>query len=534
MTQKKPATDHQRRGRIRKPKQPTRADKAIRWIEKHLVIPDGKFVGHPFRLDDWQKADLRRIYDNPKATTRRAILSFGRKNGKSTLAAAIMLLHLCGPESKVNTQLYSSALSRDQAAVLFDLAAKMVRLSPSLRPPYVVVRETNKQLYCPARGTLYGALSADASTAMGKSPVFLVHDELGQVNGPRHRLYDALETATSAHEHPLSLVISTQAPADNDLLSILIDDAKKENDPSVVLSLYTAPVELDPFDVETIKLANPAFGRFQNEREIVKMAEDARRMPAREAEYRNLILNQRVEASNPFVTMSVWKANGKKPREHRVCYGGLDLSEVNDLTAFVLLSDYGDGDYDVFPTFWLPEHEIERRSQDDRESWDVYAKQGNLELTPGRSVEYEYVARRIVKLIRENDVRKIAFDRYNMRHLRPWLIRAGMTEAQIDAIFVDYGQGFVSMAPALRTLESLLLNEKLRHGMHPVLNVCATNAVVKMDEAGNRKLDKKRSRGRIDGMVALAMAAAMLDTTSHERRVFENVQLSDLLYHASA
>lgn len=529
MTQKTPATDHPRRGKTPKYRQlNTRAGKAIRWIEKHLVIPDGKYVGQPFKLQPWQCHEIVRIYDNPHGT-RRAILSFGRKNGKTTLAACLLLLHLCGPESKVNTQLYSAALSRDQAAVLFDLAAKMVRLSKTIRPPYVQIRETNKQLYCPARGTLYAALSADASTAMGKSPVFLVHDELGQVTGPRHKLYDALETATSAHEEPLSIVISTQAPGDNDLLSILIDDALKESDPSVVLALYTAPDELPAFDVDTIMLANPAFGKFQNKREIQKMADDARRMPARENEYRNLILNQRVQAHAEFVSRSVWKRNSKEVRPMRVCYGGLDLSEVNDLTAFVLLSDYGDGEYDVESTFWLPETDIELRAQMDREPWDVYAKQGDLELTPGRSIEYEYVARRIVSAWREHDIRKVAFDRYNMRHLRPWLIRAGMTEAQIDATFVDFGQGFVSMAPALRTLESLLLNEKLRHGMHPVLSACAANAVVKMDEAGNRKLDKKRSRGRIDGMVALAMAAAMLDTTSHDRHVFEGVELSDLL-----
>ena len=529
MTQTKPTTAHQRRGRTPDARElDTRAGKAIRWIEKHLVIPDGKFVGKPFVLEDWQCAEIVRIYDNPHGT-RRAILSFARKNGKTTLAACLLLLHLCGPESRINTQLYSAALSRDQAAVLFDLASKMVRLSTTLRPPYVTIRETNKQLHCPARGTLYVALSADASTAMGKSPIFLVHDELGQVTGPRHRLYDALETATSAHDEPLSIVISTQAPGDNDLLSILIDDALKEADPRVVVSLYSAPDDLDAFDIETIKLANPAFGKFQTEREIIGMAEDARRMPARENEYRNLVLNQRVEAHALYVSRGVWKRNGAKARPMRVCYGGLDLSEVNDLTAFVLVSDYGDGQYDVHPTFWLPEHEIELRAKKDREPWDVYAKSGELELTPGSSVDYSFVAKRIVTLWRKHDIRKIAFDRYNMRHLRPWLIRAGMTEAQIDATFVDFGQGFVSMAPALRYLEGLLLNEKLRHGMHQVLKVCASNAVVKLDEAGNRKLDKKRSRGRIDGMVALAMAAAMLDTTSHERHVFEDIKLDDLI-----
>jgi phage terminase large subunit-like protein len=151
-----------------------------------------------------------------------------------------------------------------------------------------------------------------------------------------------------------------------------------------------------------------------------------------------------------------------------------------------------------------------------------------LSATPGRSVDYEYVAGRLVGLFAQYDVRKIAFDRWNMKHLRPWLINAGMPEALIDERFVDFGQGFQSMSPALRNLESLLLNGKIRHGMHPVLTMCAANAVVRMDEAGSRKLDKKRSRGRIDGMVALAMACAVASEDSHEQPVFP-VDLDSIL-----
>src|SRR5690606_12510512 len=174
-----------------------------------------------------------------------------------------------------------------------------IRLHPSCTPfPYTTLFRS------------YRALSAEASTAYGLSPVFIVHDELGQVKGPRSELYEALETATAAQESPLSIIISTQAPTDADLLSVLIDDALQGHDPRVVLSLYTAPVTDDPFDEETIRKANPAFGDFQNAEEVMAMAADAKRMPSREAEYRNLILNQRVEAHNPFVSRAVWEQCG--------------------------------------------------------------------------------------------------------------------------------------------------------------------------------------------------------------------------------
>lgn len=477
-------------------------------------MPEGRLVGQPVKLRQWQRREIRKIYGNP-AGTRRAILSFGRKNGKTALAAFLCLLHLCGPEAKPNSQLYSAAQSRDQAAILFGLAAKVVRLSPELGA-VVTPRDTKKELYCSELGTLYRALSAEASTAYGLSPVFIVHDELGQVRGPRSELYEALETATAAQEAPLSIVISTQAPNPDDLLSVLIDDAASASDPRVVLSLYTAPDDADPFAKATIKLANPAFGDFQNADEVLAMAEDARRMPSREPEYRNLILNQRVEMQSPFISRSVWQRCGADPGriDDLPIFAGLDLSSVADLTALVRIGVDG-GTWKVRPTFWLPAEGLTAKARTDRVPYDLWHRQRLLETTPGREIKYEYVAGEIFAMHRAAPFRKIAFDRYNFRHLKPWLLRAGFGEAEVEgdaAIFVEFGQGYASMSPALRELESALLGERIEHGDHPVLTMCAANAVVTQDPAGNRKLDKAKATGRIDGMVALAMAAAMAAT----------------------
>jgi phage terminase large subunit-like protein len=483
----------------------SRGDRAINWIETYCRIPEGRDVGKPVVLREWQRDEIRKIYDNP-AGTRRAIISFGRKNAKTTISAFLLLLHLCGPEARPNSQLFSAAQSRDQAAILFSLAAKIVRMSPDLQS-VVVIRDTAKQLACQELGTLYRALSAEASTAYGLSPVFIVHDELGQVKGPRSELYEALETATGAQDNPLSVVISTQAPTDADLLSVLIDDAIAGHDPRVVVSLYTAPQEDDPFSEATIRKANPAFGDFLNSTEVLAMAEDARRMPSREAEYRNLVLNQRVEASSPFVSRSLWQSCNApiKSLKGVPVYGGLDLSEVNDLTALVLIGRI-DGVWNIHPTFWLPGDSIVDRSRKDRVPYDVWHKQGHLLAAPGKSVDYDYVAGFLRDVFEDYDVRKIAFDRWNFRHLRPCLIRAGFTEDQIKERFVEFGQGFQSMTPALRSLEAELLNTRVAHGGHPVLTMCAANAVVQTDPAGNRKLAKHKSSGRIDGMVGLAMA----------------------------
>lgn len=478
----------------------TRGQRNAAWIESYCKVPEGKDVGKPVRLRAWQKKELIRIYDNP-AGTRRAILSFGRKNGKTSLSAFILLLHLCGPEHRRNSQLYSAAQSRDQAAILFALAAKIVRMSPELRE-VVTVRDTAKQLYCEELGTLYRALSAEASTAYGLSPVLIVHDELGQVRGPRSELYEALETATGAQDDPLSIVISTQAPTDGDLLSLLIDDGLAAHDDRVVVSLYTADKELDPFSVDAIKAANPAFGDFLNGKEVMAMAEDARRMPSREAEYRNLILNQRISTVSPFVSKSVWDANSGKPGsiEGKSVLCGLDLSARTDLTALVVVFEEG-GKLHIVPRFWAPEIGVYDRARTDRVPYDLWAQQGFLILTPGATVDYEFVANDIAEFLSSSEVKTIAYDRWRIDLLRKEFDKVGA-----DFPMEPFGQGFKDMSPALDTLEAELLNARMLHGGHPVLTMCAANAVTARDPAGNRKLDKHKATGRIDGFVALAMA----------------------------
>src|SRR5215471_15857760 len=479
----------------------------IEFIETVCFVPEGRLVGKKLKLAAWQKDLLRLIYNN-EHTCSRALISMGRKNAKTTLAACLLLAHLCGPpaRTKPNSQLYSAAQSRDQAGIIFSLAAKMVRMNPALART-VTIQETAKSLVCTELGTRYRALSADATTAYGLSHQLVIHDELGQVRGPRSALYEALETATGAQESPLSIIISTQAPTDADLFSVLIDDALAGHDPHTVVKLYTAPADLPPFDEATIVLANPALGTFLNTQEVLAMARNAKRMPAREAEYRNLILNQRVEPTHMFISPAVWKACGGPVGSLAglTLYGGLDLSEVADLTALVLIG-WCDGKWHVAPTFWLPSEGLSEKATTDRLPYDLWRAQGYLQTTPGKSVAYEHVAEHLRGLFRHYNIAKIGFDRWNMRHFQPWLLKAGFSEQFVKEHFVEFGQGMQSMSPALRDLEQVLLEGQLAHGDHPVLSMCASNTVIAVDDAGNRKPSKKRSVGRIDGMVALAMA----------------------------
>ena len=187
---------------------------------------------------------------------------------------------------------------------------------------------------------------------------------------------------------------------------------------------------------------------------------------------------------------------------------------MSDLTSLVLIAP-SEGVWQCRPTFWLPAQGLAEKSRADRVPYDQWNREGQLETTPGPTIEYEFIAHYLRQVFDRYDVQRLAFDRWGFNHLKPWLQRAGFTDDELER-FVEFGQGFASMSPALRDLEGVILQQKLAHGGHPVLTMCAANAVVQSDPAGNRKLAKHKSAGRIDGMVALAMAVSVAGTDGLE------------------
>lgn len=486
------------------PKKLTRGERVCKFIETYVKNPEGALIGKPMKLEKFEVDFILDIYDN-QHITHTAILSMARKNGKTSLIAALLLAHTVGPEAVLNSQIVSGARSRDQAAVVFELAAKMIQLDPDLSR-VARVMPSGKRIIGLSKNVIYRALAADGKTAHGLSPILVILDELGQVKGPTDDFVSALTSAQGAYENPLLIVISTQAPTDADMLSTMIDAQRENADPHVVCHVYEAPVECRLDDEEAWKAANPGLGVFRSIEDVRKQCSAAMAMPANEPAFRNLILNQRVESSAPFVSRSVWESNGDYPGEShgKRVWCGLDLSSVNDLTAFVMV----DEDFGVHCRFWLPEHGIAEKSRKDKVPYNVWANQEILTLTPGKAIEYEYIANYLISVFDSHDVQCIAFDRYNFKFLKPWLQKAGLADEEIDK-FVEFGQGTASMTPALRELESKLLNAQLKHGNNPILNMCAANAKV-VGDSGARKFDKKTARGRIDGMVALAMAVGVM------------------------
>lgn len=473
----------------------------MKFAENFLVVPEGKLVGQPIKLAQFQQEFFYSVFDNP-AITRRAFLSKARKNAKTATIAIILICFLVGPEARQNSQIVSGALSREQAGIIWKLAHQMIMASPKLSALVHVIPSSKKLIGKPLN-VEYKALSAEGRTTHGLSPILAILDESGQVKGPHDPFIEAVITAQGAHENPLLIVISTQAASDSDWLSIQLDDAERSKDPRIVSHVYEADPDCDLNDEEAWKSANPAYGLFLNKQELIDGAEMAMRMPSYENTFRNLHLNQRVEAESPFVSKAVWQENGTQPSDMRgmKVYGGLDLSAVSDLTALVFVGDDGS----IESRFWLPKSGLKEKSRNDRVPYDIWEKEGYLNTTPGAAISYEYIAHELKKIFDIYNVQQLNFDRYNMKFLRPWLEKAGFTAAQLEK-FKEFGQGMVSMSPALRSLESTLLERGFKHGNHPIMTMCAGNCRVEIDAAGNRKFTKRKSTGRIDGMVALAMA----------------------------
>lgn len=485
----------------------SRAERVMEFIED-LTVTSGADSGKKLLLRGWQRRFIRsayRVNQQGLRLVRTAVLSMARKNGKTQLAAALALCHLCGPEAESRGEVYACANDRFQAGKIYNEMEAIVLHHPWLCAR-VNISSFTKSMTDVYNGSIYYTLTSEAKTKMGLSPSFVVYDELGQASS--RELYDAMDSAMGARKEPLMLVISTQAADSYAPLSHLIDYGIKVNageikDHSFLLTLYAAPDDADPWSKETWELANPALGDFRSLEDVKRLAGQAQRMSTKENAFRNLILNQRVAAEARFMEPSAWRACGQEaviPHGARV-WAGLDIGSTRDLTALVIAFCDERGDWNVKPWVWVPGN-LHDKGEEDGVPYDVWEKQG-LIIASGVATDPRAVARKVAEISAINPFLGLAFDRWRIHELK----------RELDAIgchvpLVEHGQGFKDMTPAVDVVERFIVQEKIRHGMHPVLTWCANNAVVVKDTAGGRKFDKSNSkyRSRIDVLVAMAMA----------------------------
>lgn len=487
----------------------SRLDRVVAFLE-FLPITSGTLAGTTMKVRPWQRKFLKAVYGVRKGQTRpvrTAVLSMPRKQGKTAIAAGLALCHLSGPEAEQRGQVYSAANDRAQAALIYNEMAAIIERVPFL-DERISLRRHAKEMEDFENGSVYAALSADVPGKHGLSPSFCVYDELGQA--PKRDLLDALDTAMGARAEPLMLVISTQAADDLAPMSELIDyglrvSAGEIEDPSFHLTHYAAPEDADPWAPETWKLANPALGDFRSLEDVARQAAQAQRIPSKEAAFKNLILNMRIAAETKFLPLSEWKACGAPLRpdlDGKVCWLALDMAATRDLTALVAVFPAEDGTVDAMAQFYLPSEGLADRGERDRVPYTVWRDQGFLTSTPGAATDPRFIAATVAQLCSRFKVQALAYDRWRIESFKMALADEGVADLEM----VEHGQGYRDMAPAVDVLERVVAERKLRHANNPILTWNIGNAVVTKDPAGNRKLDKSRATGRIDGAVALAMA----------------------------
>lgn len=484
----------------RQPKQSPLAREVIAFAH-NLRIPEGHLVGKPLELMPFQVAF---IADAFRGGVRRAILSVARRNTKTATVAIIVLAALIGPLMVENSLVLSAARSRQQASVVFEYCKKMIRASGLAS--HFNIRDAAKEIHCPRYGTTYRAIAAEATTAVGYGVRLCIHDELGQVEGPDDALFNALSSAMGSYPDSLEIIISTQAANDDDLFSILIDDALRSGDRSIVCHLHAAPAGCDLDDVKAWEASNPAMAYGVRDRaDLERQAKEAQRLPSREAAFRNFILNQRVRAVEHYIPPGLWDACNA-PADPDVfqrgpVYAGLDLSARSDLTALALVAQDDDGVWHSRLHIWTPGETMEEREKTDRAPYSLWQRQGLIETMPGSMIDYEALAERLAEICSALPIASIQFDRWRIAELKLQLQKIGAILP-----LVEMGQGFKDFNGAVDALETVVLNRALRHGAHPVLRWAVANVAISRDHAGNRKFDKRLRTRRIDPAVALAMA----------------------------
>jgi phage terminase large subunit-like protein len=488
----------------------TRAQRVILFIEG-LTVTSGMHAGKKFRVREWQRKIIRDLYRTDDAgvrVVRSGLITLGRKNGKTALAAALALAHLVGPESEPRGCILSAAADRNQAALVFRELEAFVIADPELSARCNIQRFA-KRIEDTVTGSVYEALSSDARKAHGLSPSFCVCDEVSQWNG--RELYDNIISGTGARAEPLVLSISTMSSDPKSLMSELVRYGEQVRDgvvedPATSAHIFTVPMEMDPWDEKNWYLANPALGDFRSLDDVRQYAAKAKRIPAMESVFRCLFLNQPVALDKRWMPPAEWEACAQEYTADdlagRPCYGGLDLGSVDDLCSLALFFPEDAGRLLSFS--WCPQDRLAQKEATGRVPYTSWARTGIIEATPGRATNKRKIALRLAEFATQFDIRAIGFDRWGMPELERVLEEEG-----IVLPLRPFGLGFKEQGPAMRAFEERVLDRRLAHNGNPLLRWAISNVTPTLDPTGALKPDKTIRHGKIDPAVAAIMAVGL-------------------------
>ncbi len=485
-------------------------DHALRFFPKFLTHTKGIWAGKQFDLLPWQTDLIGNLFGTLKQPAddsrqyNHVYCEIPKKNGKSELAAGVALYLLFADEES-GAEIYSAAADTDQARIVFDVAAQMVRNNKSLSSNCKIIMST-KRIIHNRTGSVYRALSADAYSKHGYNIHGVIFDELH--TQPNRDLWDVLtQGAGDARKQPVFFAITTAGYDRNSICWEVHEYARQVKagiikDPTFLPVIYGAAEDEDWTDEKVWRGCNPSIDEIIDVQKIIDACQKAKDSPALENSFRRLRLNQWTSQETRYIPMVDWDACGEafdiKILEGQPCYAGLDMASVNDLAAFVLVFPIDDLIY-TLPFFWIPREQMEKRIRKDKVNYDLWEKQGFIKSTPGNSIDEKWIIHDVVELSKKYAIQEVRFDRWGAENVKNVLTDEGFK-------MIDFGQGWKSMSPPTKDLLRIVLNHTLRHNSNPVLRWNADNAMAVFDPTEAVKFAKNKSSEKIDGIIGLVMA----------------------------
>lgn len=495
---------------------------------KLLKHSKGKWAGESFELSDWQIFIVGSLFgwkrEDGTRRFRMAYVEIPRKNGKSTLAAGVALCCLAF-DGEMGAEVYTAATKKDQARIVFDECKRMVNASPDLREFIGVHKYT---LFMSETHSKLEPLSSDAQTLDGLNSHCNIVDELHAHK--TRELVDVLETGMGARSQPLQLEITT---AGSNVYSVCyerrtygVNMLDRIYDDDQFFAYIACIDEGDDWsDEENWYKANPNLGISVYPDYLQTLCKKAKNMPSFQNTFRRLHLNEWTGAEKRWVDADLWRGGAQEldleSLKGRECFAGLDLASTTDISALVLFFPDEDNQGGIaLPFFWIPEDTMYERIKSDRVPYDVWKNQNFIYTTPGNVTDYNFIRAKINELRELYNIKEIAYDKWNSSQLVNDLVDDG-------ANMIGFRQGFGSFAAPMREVERMIHSKRLNHLNNPVLAWMVSNTVIKEDESGNMKPDKKKSTQRIDGVVSTVMAIGLnlADRDEEETNFYEDNEM---------
>ena len=497
------------------------ASKAIGFIETFCTHTKGELTGKQLLLEDWQKKIVGDLFGwkNKKTNLRKyrtAYIQIPRKNGKSTMCAAIGLYMLFA-DSDRGSEIFSAAGDRAQAAIVFEIAKQMIINNIELTKRSKVFRNsiTNE-----SKGNFYQAISSDSKTKHGFNANCVIFDELH--TQPNRDLWDTLLTSTGARRQPLCIAITTAGYDRQSICWEIYNYAKQvENkiikDESFYSSIYEAEIDDDITEEKVWKKANPNYGISLRKEYMKRESQRAVDVPSYQNTFKRLMLNIWTDSVTAWITPKEWEAcEGEidlKKLKGKACWAGLDLASTRDISALVLLFKEDDK-FLLVPYCFIPEENARKRSEKDKVDYMTWIRDKHIIATSGDVADYNFIKHKIKELVTEFNIQSIAYDRWNASQLVIDLTNDGVPMA-------PFGQGFLSMSAPTKEFEKIILGEQLVHNGNPVMSWAINNVAIQEDPAGNLKPNKAKSTEKIDPVVAAIMSLGEHMTTEDMDSIYD-------------